>query len=148
MGDINYMKVVITAMLFYSFAVNVYVYALPDDTRNTQMPFKDTTDDYNISSIQSDVQDNLERQTSIPVIEVGALVFYSGNILLDLVFNFAFAIPQMLIMLISGISLLFGSIIDSQLILILQSFITAAVLALYFIGAMQLLTGIRSGRVI
>lgn len=138
-------KAIILVMLFYSFATTVIAYSLPNDSlvhTDIFTNFQGGTVDMN--SISSEVQDSLEQQTNIPVIEMGALVFYSGNILLDLLVNFAFAIPGMLTVLLNGIMQLFG--LDTQLVYFLQTFISAVMMALYFFGLLQLITGLRSGR--
>lgn len=145
----NMMKIfviVIIIQLFYSFAITTTTYALPSDTLDYVTSFSDITTQIDLESVTTDLQDSVESSLNIPVIELGALVFYSGNILIDLLLNFAFAIPQMIALLINGFLYLFN--IDSYLATIIQLFSSAIITALYFVGLIQLLMNVRSGRVI
>lgn len=142
----DYFKVVIIIMLFYSFGITILSYALPSDSLTYVTGFSDLGESFDLETVGGDVQSSLESQTDIPVIELGALVFYSSNIILDLLLNFAFAIPQMFGLLINGISLLFN--VDSQLFVVVQLFTSVTMIVLYFVGLIQLMTGIRSGRVV
>lgn len=136
---------VILVQLFYSFAITLLAYALPASAIHYVTGFSELSGG-DLGSVGSSVQASLDRQTNIPVIEIGALVFYSGNILLDLLLNFAFAIPQMLGMLVNGIMLLLN--VDSYIFAVVQLFASVVVTVMYFIGLMNLLVSIRSGRVV
>lgn len=142
-------KSMLVIMLFYSFCITTLTYTL-----NTYMPeslnyvtsFSDTSNRIDLETVSGEVENSLEAQTNIPVIELGALVFYSGNILIDLLLNFAFAIPEMLGLLVHGITTLLN--FDNYLFVQVQVFFSVIVMVMYVIGIIQLLTGIRSGRVI
>ena len=137
-------KVMLVVMLFYSMAITMLTYAIPEGARNYVTVFSDSTSDITLEGVGAEVQDSLTRQTNMPIIEAGALVFYSGNILIDLLLNFAYAIPQMLGMLIHGITILFN--LDTTIFMIVQLFASVLITILYLLGLIQLLTGIRSGR--
>jgi len=138
-------KVMIMCQLFFSVGISMFTYSMPADSLNHVTSFSDLSDRIDVDNVSVAVQDNLERQTNIPIIDIGALVFYSGNILLDLLLNFAFAIPEMIGLLISGLSRLFS--FDAIIISFIQLFASVALLVWYFISLIQLLTGIRSGRI-
>jgi len=142
----DYLRIVIVMQIFFGFAITGYSYALPADARQHVNPFSDVADGLDMESVAADVEENLQRQRDIPVIDIGALVFYSGNILLDLLLNIIFAIPEMIGLLIYGITSFFS--VDVVLIATLQAFVAVLVSALYVIGVIQLLTSIRSGRAI
>lgn len=139
-------KVVILIMLFYSFGITIFAYTIPTEALPYVSSFSDITDEISLQSVSEEVQDSVQKQTNIPVIEIGALVFYSGNILIDLILNFAYAIPQMIGLLINGILLLLN--IDSYIFAVVELFAAVVVSVLYFIGIIQLLMGIRSGRIL
>lgn len=147
MNIMDLFKAVIIIQLFYSFAITGLTHALPADSLDYVTGFSDITDSINLETVSEDVQESIQRQTDIPVIEMGALVFYSGNILIDLMLNFAFAVPEMIGMLVNGIMILFLGI-DSYLFAIVQLFASVVIIVVYFISLMQLLTSIRSGRTI
>ncbi len=139
-------KIVILIQLFYSFAITVLVSAMPPESLNYVTGFSDITDEINLETVSSDVQSSLTSQTEIPVIDVGSLIFFSGNILLDLLLNFAFAIPQMLGLLISGLLLLIN--VDSTIYITVELFTGVLVVVMYFIAIIQLIAGLRTGRVV
>lgn len=138
-------KIMIVLMLFYSFAITSLTYAIPDGAKNYVTSFSndDTT---NLQTVSDEIQGSLEQQTNIPVIEVGALVFYSGNIIVDLLLNFLYAIPQMFGFLISGFTLLFN--LDGQLVVYFETFLIVLFTGMYALGLIQLVAGVRSGRII
>jgi hypothetical protein len=141
----NIFRIILVVMLFYSFATTVIAYSLPANAVEYTDAFTNFQGgNVSMEGISNDVQESLEQQTDIPVIELGALVFYSGNILLDLLVNFAFAIPGMLTALLNGVLYLVG--IDALLAYQLQAFLTAVMIALYFFALIQLITGLRSGQ--
>lgn len=149
MADLDMMqllKVIIVMQLFFSFGITALVYALPADAKVYVQIFTDGGNSSTLQDTASKVQESLQSQTNIPVIELGALVFYSGNILIDFLLNFAFAIPFMIGLLINGLMMMMG--VDSYLFALVQLFAGVVVMVLYIVGLIQLLTGIRSGRVI
>ena len=145
MDSSSMFKIILIVMLFYSFATTVIAYSLPEAAVDYTDAFTNFQGgNVSMEGISGDVQESLEQQTDIPVIELGALVFYSGNILLDLLVNFAFAIPGMLSALLNGIFYLVS--IDANIAYQIQAFTTAIMIALYFFGLIQLITGLRSGQ--
>lgn len=135
---------IIVVQLFFSFAVTIFCNYLPDEAKNRVSSFSDLANDIDLTEVSGEVQGALERQTNIPVIEIGALVFYSGNILLDLLLNFAFAIPEMIGLVVYGIQSLLQ--LPSYIIVMTELFSGVVVIALYFMSLIQLITGLRSGR--
>ena len=140
-------KVTIVVMLFYAVAITMLTYGLQGtDAVNHILPYQDLANDVDLEGTSSQIESSLTQQTEVPIIEVGALVFYSGNILVDLLLNFAYAIPQMLGLLVHGLTSLFN--LDVQIYALVQIFASVLITSMYFIGLLQLLTGVRSGRVI
>ena len=135
--------ILIIVSLFYSFAITVLTYAMPASALVYTDVFSNADTTLNLNATAQQFQDSLANQRNIPVIELGALVFYSGNILLDLLLNFVFAVPQMLNLLIQTFGLLFG--FDPVLGAYLQIFTTVLLTVLYIFGLITMLMGIRSG---
>lgn len=140
-------KTIIIVQLFYAVAITGLVATIPADAQNYVTGFSDIADAIDINTVTADVQENLQRQQQIPVVELGALVFYSGNILIDLILNFFFAIPQMLTMLVNGLLLLFTGV-EVQAMGIIQLFLSVVTVVMYVISVIQLTVGVRSGRII
>jgi len=139
-------KVILVVQLFFAVGITLLTYAVPTSFINQVSSFSEVAEAINLESVSGDVQQSLERQTDIPAVELGALVFYSGNILIDLLLNFIFAIPEMVGLIINGLTRLLS--IDTFMIATVQTFIGVVVMVLYFIGIMQLLVGVRSGRLV
>lgn len=140
-------KVLLIVQLFYGFGITLSTYTLPSDSLIHVTAFNDIGGEtYDMQSIKTQVEEAVEQQTSIPVVELGALVFYSGNILVDLILNFMFAVPSMINLLIGGLMFLIS--IPTDIMLNVQIFSGVLISVLYFIGVLQLLIGIRSGRVV
>jgi hypothetical protein len=139
-------KAIILVQLFFSFAITGISYTIPDDAKHFVSSFSDLASEIDLEGTSTQIKNSIEQQTNIPVIELGALVFYSGNILIDLLLNFAFAIPEMIGLVISGIMMFLS--MDSYLLALVQIFAAVVTYALYFIGLMQLMTNVRSGRII
>lgn len=133
----------IIIQLFYSFAITTLAYATPEGAINHVTSFSELANDLDLETTGVLIENSLESQTNIPVIELGALVFYSGNILLDLMLNFAFAIPQMIGLLLNSLSDMLN--IDAPMWAIVQIFFSVAFMAYYALSLMQMLMGIRSG---
>lgn len=139
-------KVLIIVMAFFSLCITTVTYALPADAKVQVYPYSQLSNDIDIENVNAEIQDTLTRQTDMSVLEVGALVFYSGNILVDLLLNFVYAVPQMIGLLVHGITAMFT--LDTYLFAYVEGFAFVVMTALYVIGVIQLLTGVRSGRII
>lgn len=138
--------IIIIVQLFFSFGINIYAYTLPQEAKIHVNPFTDSDAAIDIDSTTQTVQDSIEKQTNFPLIDLGALAFYSGNIVIDLILNFAFAIPTMITLLFNGLLQMFS--IDTQISIYIQGTLSAAVFIWYFIGILQIASNLRTGRLI
>lgn len=142
-------SLLLVVSLFYSVSINLYVYGLEQIGELTYINvFESYNADYDVSNVASQLEENVARQTGLPIVDVGALVFYSGNIILDLLLNFLYAIPSMITAFLNGISMLFGGRIDAVILAQLQLFQSAILTSLYILGTIKLILSIRSGRAI
>lgn len=139
----DYMKAIVMIQLFFSFGITIVVYTLPKDLKVHINPFSDTAGEIDFEGVATDLDDSLQRQRDIPVIDIGALVFYSGNILIDLLLNFITAIPQMIGLLIFGMGQIVGLGIDNYMMATLELFVFVTVTALYVLSIIQLVTSYR-----
>lgn len=134
-------KFIIIVQLFYSFSITSLAYAIPDDQLSYVTSFSDLADEISLEGVRDDIESSVSDQLDIPVIELGALIFYSGNIIIDLLLNFFFAIPEMIGLLINGFLILFN--VDSYIFALAEIFAGVLVTVLYFVGLLQLLMNIR-----
>lgn len=134
-------KATITIMLFYSLGITLLTYSLdPLTVGSWEEVFGAPAVD--IGETGQDIQDSLETQLDIPIVDLGALVFYSGNILVDMILNFLFAVPEMIGLLFTGFTAIFS--LDAQLAAQVQLFAFVLTVATYVIGVIELLTSIRA----
>jgi len=141
-----FFTVIIIAQLFFSISITTLTYSAPDDMSEKITSIAGIVDVVNIKVTASKIQSSVSQQTSLPLLDLGALAFYSSNIILDLILNFAFAIPQMFTLIINALALLFN--IDSVIMSYLTIFVFVAFAALYFIGLIKLISSMRTGQTV
>jgi hypothetical protein len=89
--------------MFYSFAVSVFVPQIPDIQQNQIIQYTDARGVVNFSTLATTMESAVSSQSTVPFLELGALIFFSSSILINLVLNFITAIPQMLTWLLDGL---------------------------------------------
>lgn len=151
MESIQAFKAIILMMLFYSFAITLFTHSLVSNGLLEPIDLVTAGSDYQYSSFDindtlSDVESSYSQQKSIPLVELGALVLYSGNFFIDLLGNFVFAFAEMFGFLVWGVTSIFS--IDSSMVMIVQAFMASTLIIFYIIGLIQLLVGVRSGRIV
>ena len=139
-------KASIIVMIFFSVSVNGINYYLPADVRDGLDPYTDVASHMNVTGIDQQLQASLQKQTKIPIVELGAMIFYSGNIFIDLLMNFAFAIPEMLSILVYGILQILN--VETELVKMIVTFSQISLTAIYVISLIQMVVGIRSQKAI
>lgn len=142
----SYFKAVLLVSFIYGFGITLLAYALPTDAQAFGETYEAGISNAGLGyeTIAQDVEGSFNQQLNIPVIELGSLVYYSGNVLADLVVNFVTALPQIITLLLNGVVTVFGNNIEIGLLAILQGFISAVVLAFYVLAIVSLLLTVRS----
>ena len=142
-GMIDFLKIVLTVQLFWSFGITILVSTIP----SAQLPyislFTDAANSDTLSTLGTEIQGNLQSQLDLPIVDFGSLVFYSGNLVIDLALNFFFAIPELFTLLMSGVFIF--APIDITLQFWVKTFAFTLIAALYFLGLINFLTTMRSG---
>lgn len=140
-NEMDYFKAILLIQLFFSFCITILAYSLPADSINYVDPFSSVADKINPQNVSNQIESSTRSALKVPVIELGALIFYSGNILIDMMLNFVYAVPEMIGLLLHGFNMLFN--IDTTILNSIQIFISVLCTILYFIGIFTLLTNIR-----
>lgn len=145
MGMMDLFKTVIIVMLFYSFSVTILTYSMPPDVlaAHRVKDFTDVGNSIDMQTVREQVQGSVSSQLNIPVLEMATLIFFSGNVIVDLLLNFFFAIPQMLGLIIHGFTDLFN--LPGVFWVTIELLASVVITVLYFIGILQLVLGLRSG---
>lgn len=137
----SYFEYIIIIQLVFAFAITTVVYALPDDTIHYVSNFE-TEHNLDLEDVSNEIQGGVDQQFNLPLIDLGALVFYSGNIIIDLMLRFFFAIPEMVSIIIGTFFTFVG--VDPFLAGQLQLLMWAVVAAFYMLGIIRFITNIRS----
>lgn len=144
-----------TAMLIiqivYTFAITGFVYLLPQDIYDTVGLLPPNVNNFigeggrsQAEEIGETLQNSVNTQTNLPgFIEVGALVFYSGNLLIDLMIRFFTAVPEMLSILVGGVLLLVN--VDAYVAAQMQLIVWIMFTVFYVLGLISFIMNIRSG---
>jgi len=140
---LGYLKAVIMVQLFWALAMTLIVYSLPVDQLDSMALFANTDNNSSMAEIGAQVQGSADDQFNVPFLDFATLIYYSSNLFFTLVVNFAFAVPQMMILLFSGIFLFIpvDAVIQTQL----KIFIGAVITAIYFLGIIGMMLNLRSG---
>jgi hypothetical protein len=129
--------------VFFALAITLFVYALPADTKPYLNDYASLSNRVSLDTTADKFQGAIQKQTDIPILDIGALVFYSGNIILDLFMNFIFALPEMGALLIKTIATLLS--LDSFFTTRIMIFITVIFSVTYLMALFSFINGIRSG---
>lgn len=143
MGAFKYFVGIIVLQLFYAFGITVLSHsliAINPSISSYLGEYENISVDMN--EIATSVEGTLNSQMNIPVVDLGALVFYSGNIMVDLIMNFFFAVPSMFSLLVNGILKVF--MIDAFNATYIKEFAYIFISVLYFINIVAFIINIRS----
>ena len=136
-------KTMMTVQVFWSFVFTLLLYTLPGADQDQLVWVTMHNGTTNLATISTQFEGAVTNQTNIPIVELGALLFYSGNIIIDLLLNFAFAIPEMFTMLLNLLFLVIPVAQNMQDTV--QLFFLALISIGYAIGILQFVTNLRSG---
>jgi len=131
--------VLIMIQLLYSFTATTISHALNSMSIESNEFIINVTE---TDAISEDISRTLERQKTIPILDLGAILFFSGNIVLDLVINFFTAIPSMFTFLID----VFGNVfsVEATLLRTFKLMIYSVTTIIYFYYLILFLLSIRS----
>jgi len=140
---LDYFKAALIVQLFWSITITLLISTIPAANLTYLSWASDSPSASALSSVSSEMQSALNTSTTLPVVDTATLVFYSGNIVLDLIGNFVVAVPQMFTLLLTGLFMLFP--IDYKLqdtiFIVSYSFISI----LYLFSLLAFVTNMRSG---
>jgi hypothetical protein len=142
-GGLDPFKTMVTVQVFWSFVFTLLIYTMPGADQDQLSLITMANGTTNLATIGNNFESAVTSQTNIPIVDIGALLFYSGNIIIDLILNFAFAIPEMFTMLLNLLFLIMP--MPGNLDITVRLFFLALIGIGYAIGILQFVTNIRSG---
>jgi len=141
LNALSVFKILIVIQLLYAFTITSIAYTLPSDAKQYLQVFPQA-DLSQYSQVYEKTEESIHKQLNIPVIDLGALVFYTGNIVIDLLLNFITALPQMVTAVISVVFMHFN--IDSYILAQLKLLITSLLTIIYLIMLIEFLVSMRT----
>jgi len=136
------------AMAFYSFMINGYIYLLPNSITSQNSvsdiftSFSGNLETYN--QMSSELSETVTQERDAPYIDLGAIIFHSGNIIIDFVVNFVTAVPQLIGFGVNFIFLIFP--IDSYIKTVLTMLIEVISTFVWLSMVLGSIVEIRTGR--
>lgn len=140
-GTFEYFKFIVILQLLFAFSITSIVYVLPDEAKQ-QIVLFEPVHSPDIDEYAVDVEDTIGKEMNVPLVDMGTLLFFSGNVVVDLMLNTILAIPEMVVILVSGLLYLFP--IDVYLAVQLKVFIFAAIAIIYVIMLIAFVADMRS----
>lgn len=140
------LKMILTVQLFWAFGITLLVATIPVAHLTPVTLFVASGSADTLTSIGSELETNLQSQVNLPLINAAALVFYSGNLIVDLALNFLTAVPQMFTLLLEGYFILVPNI-SPDVQTYLKLFVFTIISVMYFLGLISFLSNSRSSGV-
>ena len=129
--------------LFYSVAVTFIVPTLPNMGDNQVQMFVDNGQT-NIMTLSQTMQAGVTSTQNVPLLAAGALIFYSANIIVNLMLNFFTAIPQMITILFYAVATIIPGM--SSQITAFAFYFQAIVTIIYILSILVFFMGAVTGR--
>ena len=142
----DFFKTMLIIQLFFSFCVTGIAYTIPDDAMVYASQYLSLSQKITLGDVSGKIQKATTSQTNIPIIDLDGLLFYSGNLMLDLFLNFIFAIPEMITLVIGAFMTIFS--LDVGLTNMIMVFSGVIFTIVYFLSLINMVISIRSGRMI
>lgn len=128
--------------MFYALAVTLIVAVVPGIAANQIVAFTNNSSVIQFTTLASAMQGGVSNQFNIPLLDFGALIFYSTSILLNLMVNFFTAIPQMLSILVQAIFIFIP--IDMNLQIIIKGTFITIMTILYYLYILSFIMSTRT----
>lgn len=142
MNALQLFTTLLMVQLFWSLGVSLIIPYMPNAAGNQVVMFSNSNNVIELSTLQNSIKSGIIDQQNIPLLEVGALVFYSSATILNIMINFFTAIPQMVTLLISVLFLFIPVAVGLQITV--KAWVFGIVTVLYFVALFTFLMGTRT----
>jgi len=142
MNTLQLFTTLLIVQIFWSLSVSLIVPVMPNATSNQLVMFNNSNNVLEIDTLQSSIDQGISDQTSIPLLETGALIFYSSATILNIMVNFFTAIPQMATLLVDVVFKFITT--DAGLVRLVKEWVFAVIAILYAIALFAFITGSRT----
>lgn len=123
--------IIVVIQLFYAVGVTIISHGLTGMSvdQNTLLPYESQVAD--TGDVTSKIEDTTGKLLGINMVDIGTLVFYTGNIVLDLILNFFTALPSIVVLLVSGFMQFFS--VDTVYAMQVKMFLFVAISVVYIL---------------
>ena len=142
MNTLQLFTTLLIVQIFWSMGVSLMIPYMPNATSNQVVMFNNSNNLIELGTLQSSIDSGISDQTSIPLLETGALIFYSSATILNLMVNFFTAIPQMATLLITVLFMFIP--VDLSIAITVKMWVFGIVGILYAIALFAFITGSRT----
>jgi len=142
MNTLQLFTTLLVVQIFWSLSVSLIVPFMPNATSNQVIMFNNSANVLELGTLQSSVNTGISDQTSIPLLETGALIYYSSSTILNIMVNFFTAIPQMATLLVSVVFMFIP--VDISTSISIKAWVFGIVGILYAIALFAFITGTRT----
>lgn len=149
MGVYEWFKVILVIQLFYGFGITLLMHAWAQNAgfnAGDVEAFETVSQNLDIQDTTNQIQQNFNTQFQLNGTDLAGLIYYSGNLLLDLLVNTAFAAPQMFTIILTGLFSVMT--VDAFIQGWITAFFFTIVSILYFLSLLQFLLTSRTGRTV
>ena len=134
---------IIMMQIVFTFAVTLVTYTLPDNVKQYSSMLE-TEHQTDTSQMVTEFEQSLGTVKNVPLYDVGMLVFWTGNIIVDIFLNFIFALPEMITLVLNAMFIFIP--IDPYLQYNIKLIVMVIGGILYIWMIISIISGIRSGR--
>src|SRR3990172_7240849 len=85
---LEFVKTMLTINLFWAFAVTLLVATVPSNYLSPVSIYVSSGSADTLNELGGQLETNIQNQLNLPLIDAAALVFYTGNLIVDLLLNF------------------------------------------------------------
>jgi hypothetical protein len=146
MSYLSFIKALILISAFYSFTVTIIAHTLPEPPIPLFSEIQRQANNYELSDVAEKIRGTYETQTNLPMVEMAAIIFYSGNLLIDLLANFITAIPSMFTLLVEVVFWIVN--VPAPIASLIKLVIYVGATAIYLATLINILVTLRTGRYI
>lgn len=142
-GTFKYFTAIIVVQLFFGVGVTLFAYAMPPAGGFDYVQLVTPEHGIDIKNVGQSLEESSQKQVNVPLVDMTTLIFYSGNIVIDMILNTLFAVPEIVSL---GVNIVFGFFpINAVIQAWMNIFIFVLIFSIYVISILAFVMDLRSG---
>lgn len=140
---LKFIVAIVIIQLFYGAGMTMLSYSLPASQVTLLNTYSEPADNLDVEEISETIEENIQSQINIPLVDIGSLLFYSGNVIIDMIINFFTAVPSMVTILFSTYFMFFP--IDAYIATQIKVVVWVLITIIYMVAFLSFIMSLRSG---